>query len=118
MQEERIRDLLMTNEAPQADVYAIVLGTSLNQGYPNVMLKPMPCRLEGLRSWRLFFPGMFVMVKTDQRPMVPIMRLGMLQPRDVNIILCYPYGNSPYAEFFGGLQKRIHELRKLGKIRQ
>ncbi len=108
--EEPIRDLLWSRKAPQPSEYAALLGASLNQPYPNVILRPERCRLEGIHFNRLFFPNVFVHLKSDRREATPLMKLTILQPRKTNYIFCFPYTRSPYLRFFEGLKKRILEI--------
>jgi hypothetical protein len=113
--EERIRELLWNNRAPQPSEYAVMLGTSLDQRYPNVILRPEECRPEGIHFYRLFFPNVFAHVKTDQREATPLMKAAMLQRRKTNYLLCYPYDRSPYARFFEGMKERMREIQRLEK---
>ena len=112
--EEQIRDLLWNRDAPPAGKFVVILGTSLNQRYPNVILAPERCRLEGdVLFNRLFLPNVFINVKTDRRDAPAIMQLGMLQPRKTNYILCYPYDRTPYPGFFDGIRREIGQARPL-----
>lgn len=115
--EERIRELLWTNTVPDPGDYAVQLGTTINDPYPNVILRPQETRHAGIRFYRLYFPNVFVLVKMDQRPAPVLLQKAMLQRRDVNYVIAYPYTRSPYIHFFEGLQKRIGDLRRQGAIR-
>ena len=110
--EERIRELLWNEIAPQPSDYAVMLGTCLDQRFPNVILQPDKCRPDGIHLNRLFFPNVYAHVKTDQREAKPLMKCAMLQRRKTNYLFCYPYDRSPYSPFFRGLKKRILEIQR------
>jgi hypothetical protein len=112
--EEEIREMLWKRKAPPAGQFCVILGTSLNQRYPNVILGPAPCRLEGLFFNRLFFPNVFVNLKTDRREAPDLMQQGALQPRETNFIYCYPYNRTPYPGFFEGIGREIVRAQRLG----
>lgn len=109
--EEPIREALWNNQAPEPGEYAIMLGTSLNQRYPNVMLRPERCRPDNIHFQRIFFPNCFVHIKADSRPATPIMQLAMIQRRPTNYMFCFPYERSPYVRFFEGMAKTMRENR-------
>ena len=110
--EEPIREALWNNRAPEPAEYVVMLGTSLNQRYPNVILRPERCRPDNIHFYRLFFPNYFAHVKADNRPATIIMRQAMIQRRAVNYIFCFPYNRSPYLRFFEGLAKTIRNNKK------
>jgi hypothetical protein len=116
--EERIREFLWANTAPEPHEYAVQLGTTLNDPYPNVILRPEETRHAGIRFYRLYFPNIFVLIKVDQRPAPDLLQRAMLQRRDVNYIIAYPYTRSPYVHFFDGMKKRIGDLRRMGVLRE
>jgi hypothetical protein len=109
--EDQIRDLLWKREVPPPGKFAVNLGTSLNQRYPNVILAPERCRLEGVLFNRLFLPNVFIHVKTDRRDAPEITQVGILQPRKTNYILCYPHNRTPYPGFFDGIRREIGRAR-------
>jgi hypothetical protein len=113
---DHLREVLWRRQAPPPADHAIQLGTSLDNPYKNTILQPDFCRHDGLRFYRLFFPNVFAIVKMDQQRVDPLMLLGMVQPRETNYVLCYPYAQSPYSRFFEGMKKRMAELRRLGRI--
>lgn len=112
--EERIRELLRANMPPPPGEYATMLGTSLNQLYANSILQPEHCRDERKANYnRLYFPRVFSLIKTDQREAIPVMQKGILQPRKINYIFCFPYQQSPHFKFFEGMKKRIRDIERI-----
>ena len=108
--EGEIHELLWRREAPPPGQYSVIMGTSLNQRYPNVILAPDRHRLEGILFNTLYLPNLFINLKTDRRNAPEVMQLGVLQPRKTNYILCYPYDRSPYPRFFDGMKREIGKV--------
>jgi hypothetical protein len=111
--EDQIHGLLWRRESPPASEFSVIMGTSLNQRYPNVILAPERHRLEGILFNTLYLPNLFIHLKTDRRNAPEVMQLGMLQPRKTNYIWCYPYDRTPYPRFFDGMKREIRKIERL-----
>jgi hypothetical protein len=112
--EEKIRKVLWLGRAPEPAEFAITLGTTLDQKYPNVIIRPQKCRRGAVNYYRMFLPNLFFEVKTDKRAAPFPIPLAMLQRRKTNYVFCYPYSKSPYIGMFEGLKQRIRQMRAAG----
>jgi hypothetical protein len=95
---ERIRQILLSREAPEPPEFSIVSCSSPGHKYRATILPPDRIRTpEGINFYRLYLPYLFILVKADWRAAPFPLNLVMLQRSAWNYVMCFPYGKSPWT---------------------
>jgi len=110
--EDRIREILKTDQAVDPETYSSILIHPIGQRYPGTILRPWRDRIEATSFYWLYFPDVIALIKVDQRPTPePFSRL-QLQPDKENYMIFLPHRGMHEERFYTDLNKfmRKHKL--------
>ncbi len=63
--EDRIREILKTDQALDPETYSSILIHPIGQRYPGTIFRPWRDRIEATGFYRLYFPDVIALIKVD-----------------------------------------------------
>jgi hypothetical protein len=104
---DKIRSYLREQSIDPAPEYAVLLFSLTGQPFRPLIITPAPVSLDGIRFYRLNFPGAVVMVKVDQQPNpYPFKQIELSSTRQ-NVMVFQPYSGSPEQKAWAIFRQRL-----------
>jgi hypothetical protein len=104
-----IRSYISKKIAPPHDKYEMVLFHLLDQPYPSSIVPPWRSKIRGVNVYRFYLPGLFAMIKVDQRPIPTFYEPMILRELPPHRLFFLPYSGSSEMRYI----EKIKDLMKL-----